>query len=76
MDETTSMERKILRSNGGPLNEADPVQHAATECLCANRFLDECDIQHYKDGRKLSLVGRIQQLMKKTRKNVRVGNET
>ena len=67
MDETTSMECKILRSNG-TLNEADPVQHAAVEFLCANRFLDECEIQHYENGNKLSLVGRIQRLMKKMRK--------
>lgn len=43
----------------GPLNVADPVQHAAEEYLCAMQVLDDREIPRQLDGKTLSLVGRI-----------------
>ena len=41
------------------LNEADPIEHAASEYRCASLYLDDLGIPHDKDQQPLSLVGRI-----------------
>jgi len=41
------------------LNEADPIEHAASEYRCASLYLDNLGIPLHESGRPLSLVGRI-----------------
>jgi len=41
------------------LNEADPIEHAASEYRCAMKWLDDIDAPTHLEGNKLSLVGRI-----------------
>lgn len=63
----------VIAANGGPLNHANAVQHAASECLSAHAFLDEMGLpiaatDISETYRELSLVGRIQALMRRLRK--------
>ena len=47
---------------GQLLNEADPIEFAASEYRCAMSRLDSVDVPTEKDGQTLSLVGRISEL--------------
>ena len=52
----------------GLLNEANPVEFAATEYCCAMKYLDTQGVPRRDTGRKLSLVGRIRQFGRLTEK--------
>jgi hypothetical protein len=43
----------------GPINEATPIGHCAIEAVCVHRLLDEQDVPREKDGKTLSLWGRV-----------------
>ncbi len=58
---------KIIEANGGPLNVADPVQHAAEEYIAIHQWLDCQGIEAGYDNHPLSLIHRVKLLCKQER---------